>query len=116
DPGLLGMLGPYEVYEMLGRGGMGIVFRARDPKLNRVVAIKVLAPELAANPNARRRFLREAQAAAAISHPHVVTIHAVDEGDSSQASPGRQSGDGGGSPAAHALSSLPYLVKECIVG
>ena len=70
----------YKILEELGRGGMGIVCRARDPKLNRVVAIKVLAPELAANPNARRRFLREAQAAAAISHPHVVTIHAVDEG------------------------------------
>ena len=45
DPSLLGKLGSYEVYELIGRGGMGMVFRARDPKLNRVVAIKVLAPE-----------------------------------------------------------------------
>ena len=93
DPSLLGMLGPYEVFEVIGRGGMGIVFRARDPKLNRIVAVKVLAPELAANPNARRRFVREAQAGAAISHPHVVTIHAVDEDE-----------------------KVPYLVMECIVG
>jgi hypothetical protein len=91
-PGCLGTLGPYEVQEFLGRGGMGVVMRALDPKLNRVVAIKVLAPELGAQISSRRRFLREAQAAAAISHPHVVTIHAVDEG------------------------RLPYLVMECIVG
>ncbi|HEV3025605.1 MAG TPA: serine/threonine-protein kinase, partial [Pirellulales bacterium] len=76
---LLGTIGPYQVRELIGRGGMGIVFRAFDAKLNRVVAIKVLAPELAAQPTARRRFLREAQAAAAVAHPHVVTIHAVDE-------------------------------------
>ncbi|MEZ5942179.1 MAG: protein kinase [Planctomycetaceae bacterium] len=93
DPSLLGTLGPYEVYEILGHGGMGIVFRGRDPKLNRVVAIKVMSPALAINPNARRRFIREAQAAAAISHPHVVTIHAVDD-------------DG----------QIPYLVMECVVG
>jgi len=91
-PGCLGTLGPYEVQEFLGRGGMGVVMRALDPKLNRVVAIKVLAPELGAQVTSRRRFLREAQAAAAISHPHVVTIHAVEEG------------------------KLPYLVMECIVG
>ena len=67
--GCLGTIGPYEVLDVIGRGGMGIVLRAVDPKLNRVVAVKVLLPELAANPNSRRRFLREAQAAAAISHP-----------------------------------------------
>ncbi len=113
DPGLIGTLGPYEVFEVLGRGGMGIVFRARDPKLNRIVAIKVLAPELAANPNARRRFLREAQAAAAISHPHVVTIHAVDEGVSVE---GRTSKVESPSTLNHQPSTLPYLVMECIVG
>lgn len=98
DPSLLGKLDQYEVYELIGRGGMGMVFRARDPKLNRVVAIKVLAPELAAHTNARLRFLREAQAAAAISHPHVVTIHAVED----------RSEDGS--------RKLPFLVMECIVG
>lgn len=78
-PDSLGAIGPYQVRELIGRGGMGIVFRAFDAKLNRIVAIKVLAPELASQPTARRRFLREAQAAAAVTHPHVVTIHAVDE-------------------------------------
>lgn len=80
-PGRLGKLGPYEVIELIGRGGMGVVFRAHDPKLNRVVAVKVLAPEFAANPTARKRFLREARAAAAVSHTHVVTIHAVEDDD-----------------------------------
>ena len=92
-PGSLGRLNGYTVLEVIGRGGMGIVLRAVDPKLNRVVAIKVLAPEYAGNPQARRRFLREAQAAAAVSHDHVVTIFAV--GDSEK---------------------LPFLVMECIVG
>jgi serine/threonine protein kinase len=91
-PGCLGLVGSYEVQELIGRGGMGIVLRAIDPKLNRVVAIKLLAPELAAHVTSRRRFLREAQAAAAVSHPHIVTIHAVDE------------------------DQLPYLVMECVVG
>jgi serine/threonine protein kinase/Tfp pilus assembly protein PilF len=72
-------IGPYEVIERVGRGGMGEVFRAIDPALERVVAVKILAPALAGNPEARRRFLREARAAAAVCHEHVVTIHAVDE-------------------------------------
>ncbi len=77
----LGTLGFYEVIEVVGRGGMGVVLRAHDPKLNRMVAIKVIAPELAANAMAVKRFLREAVAAAAVSHDHVVTIHAIDEGN-----------------------------------
>ncbi len=68
-PGTLGRLGPYEILEEIGRGGMGVVFRAHDPKLQRIVAVKALAPELARLPSARQRFLREARAAAAIS-PH----------------------------------------------
>lgn len=98
--GVLGTIGLYEVLEVIGRGGMGIVLRAVDPKLNRVVAVKALLPELAANPNSRRRFLREAQAAAAVSHPHVVTIHAVDDTHE----------DANGKPIP------PYLVMECVVG
>ena len=78
-PDCIGVIGPYEVVELIGRGGMGIVVRAHDPKLKRTVAIKLLAPELAANRTSVRRFLREAQAAAAVSHDHVVTIHAIDE-------------------------------------
>src|SRR5262249_12283005 len=65
-PGVLGTLGKYEVEEVIGRGGMGIVLRASDPELQRPVAIKVLAPVLAASPTARRRFVREGQAAAAV--------------------------------------------------
>ena len=79
---------------------MGVVLRATDPMLNRVVAAKVLLPELAANPTARRRFLREAQAAAAVSHPHVVTIHAVDDTATNN----------------HDQFVPPYLVMECVLG
>ena len=78
-PNCLGTLGQYEAIEVVGRGGMGIVLRAYDTRLNRVVAIKVMAPELAVNPMAVKRFLREARAAAAVSHEHVVTIHAIEE-------------------------------------
>jgi serine/threonine protein kinase len=98
--GVLGTIGPYEVLEVIGRGGMGVVLRACDPKLNRIIAVKALLPELASNPNSRRRFLREAQAAAAINHPHVVSIHAVDDSDQ----------DHNGAPLP------PFLVMECIVG
>jgi serine/threonine protein kinase len=79
ESGDLGSLGPYRILNQVGRGGMGIVFRAFDSKLQRIVAIKVLAPEIAIDPMARRRFEREARSAAAISHPHVVVIYAVDE-------------------------------------
>jgi serine/threonine protein kinase len=79
-PDSLGRLDHYEVLEIVGHGGMGVVLKGFDEKLHRVVAIKVLAPELAANGTARLRFTREARAAAAVSHEHVVTIHAVEEG------------------------------------
>ncbi len=78
-PGSFGRLGQYELLQLLGRGGMGSVFKAFDPSLHRIVAIKLLAPHLAHNPQARKRFIREAQAAAAVSHDHVVTTHAIDE-------------------------------------
>ncbi|HUT91553.1 MAG TPA: protein kinase [Thermoguttaceae bacterium] len=91
-PHSLGRLGQYEVREVVGRGGMGVVLKANDTKLNRIVAVKVLAPELASNATARTRFVREAQAVAAVSHHHVVTIYAVEE------------------------DPLPYLVMEFIDG
>lgn len=75
----LGNLGPYEICELVGRGGMGVVLRAHEPKLSRTVAVKLLAPELALNPVAVQRFLREARAAAAVSHDHVVAIHSIDD-------------------------------------
>src|SRR5579883_2658427 len=92
-PGLLGTVAQYEVIEVIGQGGMGIVLKAYDPALNRLVAVKVMAPQLAAVAAARRRFAREARAAAAVSHEHVVPIYAVDE-----------------------FRGLPYLVMPFISG
>jgi eukaryotic-like serine/threonine-protein kinase len=92
-PGHLGRLGPFEVLEVRGCGGMGVVFRAFDGALHRVVALKVMAPQLAVSPVARQRFVREAKAAAAVRDEHVVAIHAVGE-----------------------AKGLPYLVMEYIDG
>jgi hypothetical protein len=75
----IGRFGGYGILRLLGRGGMGLVFEARDPGLDRRVALKVLGPETAAHPTGRGRFLREARAAAALQHDHVVTIHQVGE-------------------------------------
>jgi serine/threonine protein kinase/Leucine-rich repeat (LRR) protein len=75
----LGWLGQFRVTELLGEGGMGFVFRAEDPKLRRVVALKVMRPEVAINPVSRKRFLREAQAAAGLTHDHILPIFLVDE-------------------------------------
>jgi hypothetical protein len=77
-PDRIGQLDHYEIIELVGHGGMGAVLRAFDTKLSRVVAVKVMAPELAANPTAVKRFQREATAAAAVHHDHVVTIHSVE--------------------------------------
>jgi serine/threonine-protein kinase len=92
-PGSMGRLGPYEVKGVLGRGGMGIVVKAQDIALNRNVAVKVLLAPLAISGAARRRFLREARAAAAVVHEHVVSVYAVDE-----------------------ARGLPYLVMEYVPG
>src|SRR5438128_5829665 len=89
----LGRLGSYLITHVIGRGGMGVVLHALDPSLNRVVATKVLAPHLASSEAGRLRFAREARAAAAVSHDHVVAIHAVDE-----------------------ANGLPYLVMQYIPG
>jgi WD40 repeat protein len=77
-PGSLGRLGHYEVSEVVGHGGMGLVLKAFDQSLQRVVAIKVMAPQLATSATARKRFVREAQAAAAVRNEHVIDIHAVE--------------------------------------
>ncbi|HRN52846.1 MAG TPA: serine/threonine-protein kinase [Gemmatimonadaceae bacterium] len=69
----------YEVEKEIGRGGMGIVYRGRDKRLKRPVAIKLLPPELAFRSEIRSRFLREAEMAAQLSHPHIVPIYSVDE-------------------------------------
>jgi serine/threonine protein kinase len=83
----------HEVLEVLGRGGMGVVLKAHDEKLQRIVALKVLAPPFAADPTARQRFVCEARAAAGIRHQNVVDIHAVEEAD-----------------------GLPFLVMEYLTG
>ncbi|WP_157369920.1 protein kinase domain-containing protein, partial [Zavarzinella formosa] len=91
-PGSLGRLGHYEALQVLGKGGFGIVFRAFDEMLRRVVAVKALAPSLAAASPARKRFLREARASAGVRHDNVVRVYAVEE------------------------KPLPYLVMEFIPG
>jgi serine/threonine protein kinase len=92
-PDSIGRLGTYEVKGILGRGGMGLVVKAFDPALNRNVAIKVLSASLATTGAARSRFLREARAAAAVVHEHVVGVFAVDES-----------------------AGLPFLVMEYVSG
>ncbi|MSR59052.1 MAG: serine/threonine protein kinase [Planctomycetaceae bacterium] len=78
-PGRIGKLGPYEIIEVIGQGGFGLVLRAFDTKLHRIVAVKVLSRELAENPMAVTRFLREAKRMAAVVHDHVVTIHVIED-------------------------------------
>src|ERR1041385_1256755 len=73
------VVGRYSLERELGRGGMGVVYLAREVRLDRPVAIKLLPPELAAQPQLRDRFLREARTAARLSHPYIVPIHAVDD-------------------------------------
>ncbi|MEC3993380.1 protein kinase [Actinacidiphila sp. DG2A-62] len=89
--------GRYELLGMLGHGGMARVQRARDTRMGRIVAVKTLLPELADNPDARRRFAREAQAAGALNHPGIVTVHDQDE---------VEDGD----------QVVPYLVMEYVSG
>src|SRR5271163_4831245 len=72
-------LGPYEIQSPLGAGGMGEVYRATDTKLGRDVALKVLPPEMAQDPERLGRFRREAKALAQLDHPNIVTIHSVEE-------------------------------------
>lgn len=93
DPKMLGRLGNHEVSGVVGAGGMGVVLKGTDPSLDRTVAIKVLAPHLALSAAARKRFDREAKAAAAVLHPNVIAIHGVSNDQ-----------------------SLPYLVMPYIRG
>jgi serine/threonine protein kinase len=71
------MLGPYEILASLGAGGMGEVHRARDTRLDRTVAIKILPAEMSADPDRRTRFEREARSVAALSHPHTCTLYDI---------------------------------------
>jgi serine/threonine protein kinase len=73
--------GKYKILAELGRGGMGVVFKAKDTRLNRTVALKFLSTELTQNKDAKKRFIQEAQAAAALEHPNICTVYEVDEAD-----------------------------------
>src|SRR5262245_52529222 len=75
------MLGPYRIEASIGAGGMGDVYRARDTRLNRTVAIKVLPPAFVLEPEVRQRFEREAHAIAALKHPHICVLHDVGRQD-----------------------------------
>ncbi len=90
--GSIGTLGHYEILQVLGQGGFGVVFKAFDEKLHRHVAIKVMNSQMAATSPPRKRFLREARSAAAIRHDNIVAVHSVEE------------------------QPLPYLVMEFIDG
>ena len=77
-------LGPYEIVSQLGSGGMGVVYEATDPRLKRTVAIKLLPPDLTKDDTAKQRFLQEAQAASALDHPNICTIHEINETEDGQ--------------------------------
>jgi serine/threonine protein kinase len=74
-------LGPYEIVSPLGAGGMGEVYRARDSRLERTVAIKILPSHLSADPNLRQRLEREAKAVSKLSHPHICTLYDIGHQD-----------------------------------
>src|SRR5688572_25993073 len=75
-------IGKYEVIERIGRGGMGMIFKARDPILDRLVALKVISRDIDITDELRARFFREAQACARLSHPNIVTVYDMGEDDS----------------------------------
>src|ERR1700680_4268590 len=86
-------LGPYEVQSLLGAGGMGEVYRARDIRLERTVALKILRAQLSSDPARKQRFEQEAKTISSLNHPHICTLHDI----------GSQDG-------------VDYLVMECVEG
>jgi Tol biopolymer transport system component len=104
-------LGPYEVVALIGAGGMGEVYRARDPRLGRDVAIKVLPAHLSANPETHARFQREARAISQLAHPHICTLYDIGSSPSTALA-----GLGQASAGAAAGATLDYLVMEYLEG
>src|SRR6201997_1932671 len=86
-------LGPYEILQPIGAGGMGEVYRARDTRLERIVAVKILPPHLSSDPVRKRRFEREAKTISSLNHPPICTLYDV----------GQQDG-------------VDFLVMECVEG
>ena len=74
-------IGHYRILEKLGEGGMGVVFLAQDARLHRNVALKLLTPDMARDPERRRRFEREAKVVASLSHPNIVTLYSAEAED-----------------------------------
>src|SRR5207245_6142054 len=74
-------LGPYEIVSLLGSGGMGEVYRARDVRLDRIVAIKILPPQFSSDPGHKQRFEREAKIISHLNHPHICMLHDVGHQD-----------------------------------
>jgi serine/threonine protein kinase len=130
-------LGPYTLGPLIGRGGMGEVYRERDPRLGRDIAIKILPLEVAGDPERLRRFEQEAHAAAALNHPNIVTIHSVEKErlrparsaslrpfDGAQGRPepaveGRDAereASGGGVPASNEEVDIHFLTMELVEG
>jgi serine/threonine protein kinase len=93
EPGTIGKVGGFHLQEELGHGGMGVVFKAWDESLRRVVAVKFIRQDRTLSANAKDRFIREARAAAAVSHPHIVVVHRIDE-----------------------IKGTPYIVMEYVDG
>ena len=75
------LIGKYRILERIGRGGMGIIYKAHDPVLDRLVALKVISPEVEVTDELRTRFFREAQACAKLNHPNIVTVYDMGEHD-----------------------------------
>jgi serine/threonine protein kinase len=99
----------FEILECLGRGGMGVVYKARQKSLNRIVAIKILAPERGGETRFAERFAREAEFLAKLNHPHIVTIHDFGVSDSQPSTPDSQ-------PSTPDSQPLYYLVMEYVDG
>src|SRR5512139_1429174 len=108
-------LGPYEIQAAIGAGGMGEVYKARDTRLDRSVAIKVLPPQFSADPERRARFEREAKTIAGLNHPHICTLYDVGEHPSTGSGQAPSTGSTS-SPQAGSGQATLYLVMEHLTG